>query len=68
MVRLFIQRIEVGERSAKYSRGATQDIRIIYRDIGTVDSTIEPGVNQPELAPPISETTRKFAEGQKKAS
>lgn len=68
LVRLFIQRIEVGERSVKYSRGATQDIRIIYRDIGTVDSAMEPGENQPELAPSISEAAQKIMEGQRKAS
>ncbi len=59
LVRLFIQRIEVRERSVKYFRGVTQEIRIIYRDIGTVDSAIEPGENQPEFVPPISEATRE---------
>lgn len=34
LLRLMIQRIEVGERSKKYSRSAGQSIRIIYRDIG----------------------------------
>ena len=38
ILRLFIQRIEVGERSEKYSRTAEQSIRIIYRDVGVVDS------------------------------
>jgi len=68
LVRLFIQRIEVGERSVKYSRGAAQDIRIIYRDIGTVDSAMEPGEDQPELAPPINEAVQQFIEEQKRAS
>ena len=38
ILRLFIQRIEVGERSEKYSRTAEQEIRIIYRDVGVMDS------------------------------
>lgn len=38
ILRLFIQRIEVGERSEKYSRTAEQSIRIIYRDVGVMDS------------------------------
>jgi len=41
ILRLFIQRIEVGERSEKYSRTAEQEIRIIYRDVGVMDS-VEP--------------------------
>ena len=35
LLRLFIQRIEVGERETKYSHNSSQSIRIIYRDIGT---------------------------------
>lgn len=38
ILRLFISRIEVGERSEKYSRTAEQSIRIIYRDVGVMDS------------------------------
>ena len=68
LVRLFIQRIEVGERSVKYSRGATQSIRIVYRDIGTVDSVMEPGEEQPRLAPPLSETVQEMMDNQQKAS
>ena len=41
ILRLFIQRIEVGERSEKHSRTAEQEIRIIYRDVGVMDS-VEP--------------------------
>ena len=37
LLRLFIQRIEIGERDVKYSRNASQSIRIIYRDIGLVE-------------------------------
>ena len=36
-MRLFIARIEVGERAVKYSRHSAQKIRIIYRDIGEWD-------------------------------
>ena len=38
ILRLFISRIEVGERSEKYSRTAEQEIRIVYRDVGVMDS------------------------------
>lgn len=41
ILRLFIQRIEVGERSEKYSRTGEQEIRIVYRDVGVMDS-VEP--------------------------
>ena len=47
ILRLFIQRIEVGERSEKYSRTAEQEIRIIYRDVGVMDS-VEPAVEDAE--------------------
>ena len=55
LLRLFIQRIEVGERTEKYSRSSHQSIRIVYRDIGTVDSATEQGEAQPRIAPPLSE-------------
>ena len=55
LLRLFIQRIEVGERTEKYSRSSHQSIRIVYRDIGTVDSAMERGEAQPRIAPPLSE-------------
>ena len=55
LLRLFIQRIEVGERETKYSRNSSQSIRIIYRDIGTVDRAMQPDVKQPKLLPPLSE-------------
>lgn len=41
ILRLFISRIEVGERGEKYSRTAEQNIRIVYRDVGVMDS-VEP--------------------------
>lgn len=52
LLRLFIQRIEVGERTEKYSRNSHQSIRIVYRDIGTVDSAMEQGEAQSRIAPP----------------
>ena len=55
LLRLFIQRIEVGERETKYSRNSSQSVRIIYRDIGTVDSAMQPDEQQPKLLPPLSE-------------
>ena len=54
LLRLFIQRIEIGERSKKYSRNATQSIRIVYRDIGAVDSAMIPGEVEPHMVPPIT--------------
>jgi hypothetical protein len=38
ILRLFISRIEIGEKNAKYSRTAEQDVRIVYRDVGIMDS------------------------------
>lgn len=55
LLRLFIQRIEIGERDVKYSRNASQSIRIIYRDIGLVDSAMQPDEQQPKILPPLSE-------------
>ena len=55
LLRLFIQRIEIGERDVKYSRNSSQSIRIIYRDIGTVDSVMQPDEQQPKILPPLSE-------------
>ena len=46
LLRLFILKIEIGERAKKYSRNATQNIRIIYKDIGVIDSEME--LNFPE--------------------
>ena len=55
LLRLFIQRIEVGERSEKYSRHASQEIRIVYRDIGALDSQMEDGEAPVKLAPSLEE-------------
>ena len=38
LLRLFIQRIEIGEQTKKYSRSAGQSVRIVYRDIGALDT------------------------------
>ena len=53
LLRLFIKRIEVGERSRKYCRDAAQEIRIIYRDIGAMDSAMGPDEVQPKILPPV---------------
>ena len=54
LLRLFIERIEIGERAKKYSHSAVQDIRIVYRDIGMVDSNMEKGEQPVHLvAPPL---------------
>lgn len=58
LLRLFIQRIEVGERSKKYSRSAAQSVRIIYRDIGSMDRPMEPKVLQPHDTPEVSNPIR----------
>ena len=46
---------EIGERDVKYSRNSSQSIRIIYRDIGLVDSAMQPDEQQPKILPPLSE-------------
>ncbi len=48
ILRLFISRIEIGEKSAKYSRTAEQDIRIVYRDVGIMDSVQPSGTDAGE--------------------
>lgn len=37
-LRLFIRRIEMGERGKKYPRSSRQSVRIFCREIGAVDS------------------------------
>ena len=50
IVRLFIARVEIGERTVKYSRHSAQKIRIIYRDIGEWDKeTIVTVQQQPQV-------------------
>lgn len=55
LLRLFIQRIEVGERSQKYSRSAGQSVRIVYRDIGRVDSPMQEGEHTPHITKQITD-------------
>ena len=55
LLRLFIQRIEVGERSQKYSRSAGQSVKIVYRDIGTLDTPMREGDHAPHMAKQITE-------------
>ena len=64
LLRLFIERIEIGERAKKHSHSAPQDIRIVYRDIGMVDSNMEKGEQPVHLvAPPrdIDEIVKMLA-------
>ena len=64
LLRLFVQRIEIGERAKKYSHSAAQDIRIVYRDSGMVDSNMEKGEQPVNLvAPPqdINELVKMLA-------
>ena len=44
-----------------YSRNSHQSIRIVYRDIGTVDSEMEQGEAQPHIAPPLSEVFHQLS-------
>ena len=36
----FIERIDIGERPGRYNRNGIQEVRIIYRDVGVIDSTL----------------------------
>ena len=53
--RLFIQRIEIGERSKKHSRSAGQSVRIVYRDIGALDMPMREGDHTPCMTKEITE-------------
>ncbi|MFR1800765.1 MAG: recombinase family protein [Faecalispora jeddahensis] len=46
VLHLFIERVEVGERTEKWSRTAMQEINIYYRDIGLLDNVIEPQADE----------------------
>ena len=52
LLRLFIRRIEIGERGKKYSRSSGQSVWIFYRDIGAVDSGMLLGETKPALSTP----------------
>ena len=56
IVRLFIARIEIGERTEKYSRHSTQKIRIVYRDIGEWDQEAESEERPLQCTETISES------------
>lgn len=49
ILRLFVEKIMVGEKSKEYSRTAEQDICIYYRDIGLMVTPAEPP-NEQEIA------------------
>ena len=55
LLRLFIQRIEIGEQTKKYSRSAGQSVRIVYRDIGALDTPMWEGDRAPYMAKEIAE-------------
>ncbi len=55
ILRTFVQKIEVGERAQKYSRTATQEIRIYYRDIGLLDDAPEEQPGEPLKEPLLEE-------------
>lgn len=55
---LFIERIEIGARPAPYDRNGMQDIRIIYRDIGLVDSPVQ--TNESDTVPSLEEADRQM--------
>ena len=63
LVRLFVQRIEIEERAVKYSRSSEQSVKIVYRDIGNMDSPMEPGERQPHITsvPSIEECLKLLA-------
>ncbi len=55
ILRTFIQRVEIGERSKKYSRNAMQEVRIYYRDIGLLDDMPEANNGEPTATEGYSE-------------
>lgn len=55
LLRLFIQRIEIGERTKKHSRSAGQSVRIVYRDIGALDTPMREGDHAPRMTKEITE-------------
>lgn len=57
LLRLFIQRIEIGERAKKHAHSSPQKIRIVYKDIGVIDSMMEKGEQPVHMAAPLEENT-----------
>ena len=69
LVRLFVQRIEIGARPPKGSRSA-QGIKIVYRDIGCTGSEMEPEEYPPQHLlppiPPVEELVKMLAQGRRR--
>lgn len=57
LLRLFIQRIEIGERAKKHAHSSPQKIRIVYKDIGIIDSEMEKGEQPVHMVTPPDENT-----------
>ncbi len=55
LLRLFIQRIAIGERTQKHSRSAGQSVRIVYRDIGALDTPMREGDRAPHMTKEVTE-------------
>ena len=55
LLRLFIQRIEIGERTKKHSRSAGQSVRIVYQHIGALDTPMREGDPAPRMTKAITE-------------
>ena len=53
ILRTFIQKVTIGERSKKHSRNAMQEIKIYYRDVGLLDDM--PEVDTEEAAVAVEE-------------
>ena len=49
ILRTFIQKVTIGERSKKHSRNAVQEIRIFYRDVGLLDDMPEAAIGETAL-------------------
>ena len=49
ILRTFIQKVTIGERSKKHSRNAVQEIKIYYRDVGLLDDAPEADATEAAL-------------------
>ena len=49
ILRTFIQKVTIGERSKKHSRNAVQEIKIYYRDVGLLDDAPEADASEATL-------------------
>ena len=50
ILRTFIQKVTIGERSKKHSRNAAQEIKIYYRDVGLLDDMPEAAAGEAAVA------------------